>query len=100
MPKTIERIDQFKQMLAAKKPLTMREVQQLKEYYRIGLTYTSNALEGNSLTETETKVVIEDGLTVSGKPLRDHLEALGHSSAYDHLLTLVGQISFSFKDFN
>jgi hypothetical protein len=38
----------------------------LREYYRIGLTYTSNALEGNSLTESETKVVIEDGLTIGG----------------------------------
>lgn len=98
MSTTLERIDQFKQTLAAKKPLTISEVQQLKEYYRIGLTYTSNALEGNSLTETETKVVIEDGLTVSGKPLRDHLEALGHSSAYDHLLTLVGQSNFNEDD--
>jgi len=95
---TLERIDQCKQILATKKPLTVGEVQQLKEYYRIGLTYTSNALEGNSLTETETKVVIEDGLTVSGKPLRDHLEALGHSSAYDHILTLVGQNNFTESD--
>lgn len=95
MSVTLKRIDQFKKMLAAKKPLTVGEIQQLKEYYRIGLTYTSNALEGNTLTETETKVVIEDGLTVSGKPLRDHLEALGHSSAYDHLLTLVGQSNFN-----
>lgn len=98
MSVTLERIDQFKQMLSAKKPLTVAEVQQLKEYYRIGLTYTSNALEGNSLTETETKVVIEDGLTVSGKPLREHLEALGHAAAYDHLLTLVGQSNFNEVD--
>ena len=41
-------------------------VESLREYYRIGLTYTSNALEGNSLTESETKVVIEDGLTIGG----------------------------------
>ena len=40
-------------------------------YCSEGLTYTSNALEGNSLTESETKVVIEDGLTIGGKPLRD-----------------------------
>lgn len=98
MSMTLERIDQFKQMVAANKPLTVNEVQQLKEYYRIGLTYTSNALEGNSLTETETKVVIEDGLTVGGKPLRDHLEALGHSRAYDHLLTLVNQKNFGETD--
>ena len=54
-------------------------------FFSFGLAYTSNAMEGNSLTESETKIVIEDGLTVDGKPLRDHLEAIGHSQAYDLL---------------
>jgi Fic family protein len=44
---------------------------EIKAYYRIGLTWSSNALEGNTLTESETKVLLEDGLTVGGKPLRD-----------------------------
>ncbi|MFH1491246.1 MAG: hypothetical protein ABII06_20250 [Pseudomonadota bacterium] len=52
------------------------------------MAYSSNALEGNSLTETETKIVIEDGITIGGKPVRDHLEALGHSEAYDLLFRL------------
>ena len=53
---------------------------QIKEYFRIGLTYSSNALEGNTLTESETKIVLEEGITIGGKPLRDHLEAVGHSA--------------------
>ncbi|MBL7132348.1 MAG: Fic family protein [Candidatus Omnitrophica bacterium] len=61
---------------------------QIKEYFRIGLTYSSNALEGNSLTISETKVVIEDGLTIAGKPLKDHYEATGHSDAFDHMYAL------------
>ena len=56
-----------------------------------GLTYTSNALEGNSLTESETKVVIEDGLTIEGRPLRDVYEAVGHAKAYDYLYDLSHQ---------
>lgn len=52
-----------------------------KEYYRIGLTYNSNAIEGNSLTEIETKIVLEDGIAIGGKRLIDHLEAVGHSDA-------------------
>ena len=63
-------------------------MQSLREYYRVGLTYTSNALEGNSLTESETKIVIEDGLTIEGKPLRDVYEAIGHAKAYDYLYEL------------
>lgn len=98
MNELLKCIDRYKQAVVTHKPLTVGEVQQLQEYYRIGLTYTSNALEGNSLTETETKVLIEDGLTVSGKPLRDHLEALGHAVAYDHLLTLVQQKNFTEAD--
>jgi Fic family protein len=57
----------------------------LKEYFRIGLTYSSNALEGNTLTETETKVILEDGLTIGGKTMREHLEVVGHSQAYDFM---------------
>lgn len=74
--------------IRAHRPLDAYEVKQLKEYYRIGLTYTSNALEGNSLTESETKVVLEDGITIGGKPLKDHFEAIGHSEAFDLLYRL------------
>lgn len=62
---------------------------QIREYYRIGLTYTSNALEGNSLTESETKIVLEDGITIGGKRLIEHLEVIGHSDAYTYLYDLV-----------
>lgn len=73
------------QALWAYRPLSQETIKSLREYYRVGLTYTSNALEGNSLTESETKVVIEDGLTIEGKPLRDMYEAVGHAKAYDFL---------------
>lgn len=61
----------------------------LWKYYRIGLTWTSNALEGNSLTESETKVILEDGLTVGGEPLRDILEAVDHARSYDFMFSLL-----------
>ena len=70
------------------RPFPEETLKSLREYYRIGLTYSSNALEGNSLTESETKVVIEDGLTIEGKPLRDVYEAVGHAHAYDYIHTL------------
>jgi len=72
-------------------------LKQLKEYYRISFTYTSNALEGNSLTEVETKVVLEDGITIGGKPMRDHLEAVGHSHAYDLLYELVHEAKLTLE---
>ncbi len=84
----LKRIDGLKSRIDAHRPIDKHLLGQIKEYFRIGLTYSSNALEGNSLTETETKIVIEDGITIGGKPVRDHLEALGHSEAYDLLYDL------------
>ncbi|MFH1561934.1 MAG: Fic family protein [Nitrospirota bacterium] len=80
--------EKLKEEIDKYRPLSFGLLRQLKEYYRIGLTYASNAIEGNSLTETETKVVLEDGITIGGKPLRDHYEAIGHSEAYDLLLEI------------
>lgn len=74
--------------LLAMRPLAPETLKSLRNYYRLGLTFSSNALEGNSLTESETKVVIEDGLTIEGKPLRDVYEAVGHARAYDYLFQL------------
>lgn len=84
----IAQIDALKQRLDQHRSLAPEILQQLKEYFRIGLTYTSNAVEGNTLTESETKVVIEDGITIAGKPVKDTLEALGHSDAYDEMLRI------------
>ena len=84
--------------ILAHRPLDAYEVKQLKEYYRIGLTYSSNALEGNSLTESETKVVLEDGITIGGKPLKDHFEAIGHSEAFDLLYKLADNQNITEED--
>ncbi len=80
--------DAYTARIAALRPFPKETLKSLRDYYRVGLTYTSNALEGNSLTESETKVVVEDGLTVGGKPLRDVYEATGHAKAYDFLFRL------------
>jgi Fic family protein len=86
--RTIKEVDALQREINKFRPLSHNALNQLKEYYRIGLTYSSNALEGNSLTETETKIVLEEGITIGGRPLRDHFEAMGHSEAYDHLYKL------------
>ncbi len=81
----IKQTDGFAKRIAGLRPLAKSEFEQLRQYYRVGLTYSSNAIEGNSLTLAETKIVIEDGLTVAGKPLKDHIEAIGHAEAFDQL---------------
>ena len=84
-----EKIDQNKALIDSLRPMQGNLLKQIREYYKIGLTWSSNALEGNSLTETETKVLLEDGLTVGGKPIRDYYEATGHAKAYDYIYTLM-----------
>ncbi|MBI4595853.1 MAG: Fic family protein [Candidatus Tectomicrobia bacterium] len=93
-----EEIDALQKGINQFRPLSSHALKQLKEYYRIGLTYTSNALEGNSLTETETRIVLEEGITIGGKPLKDHFEAIGHSEAYDHLYKLAGKAVITERD--
>lgn len=83
----LRKIDLFQKEINALRPLEGGMLEQIKDYYRVGLTWTSNALEGNSLTESETKVLLEDGLTVGGKPLRDVFEAVDHAKAYDFMFS-------------
>jgi Fic family protein len=78
-------IDELKKEIDSYRPFGKQLLKGLHEFYRIGFTYTSNALEGNSLTESETKVVIEDGITIGGKSIREHNEVLGHNDAYNLL---------------
>lgn len=84
-----EKLDLFQEIINEQRPFEDEMLNQIKGFYKIGLTWTSNALEGNSLTESETKVLIEDGLTVGGKPLKDTFEAVGHAKAYDYMFTLL-----------
>jgi len=94
----LDRIDAIKDAVDARRPLTPDEARGLDDYYRIGLTYTSNALEGSTLTITETKVLLEDGLTANGRPLKDSLEAVGHAKAYDFMLHAARAPSFTFSE--
>lgn len=98
MTEILKEIDKLQDEINAFRPLPANTVKQLKEYYRVGLTYTSNALEGNSLTETETKVILEDGITIGGKPIKDYYEALGHSEAYDYIYKLAKDKDFTEDD--
>lgn len=87
-PELLVRCDALKQQFDRYRPLAPQTAQSLRDYFKVGLTYTSNALEGNTLTETETKIIIEDGLTIGGHPLREIYEATGHAKAYDEIYEL------------
>lgn len=80
---TLQELSRKKAILDRYRPLPSALVKNLEDWYRVELTYTSNALEGNTLTRRETALVLEKGLTVGGKTLREHLEATNHAEAID-----------------
>ena len=81
-------IDNKKNELDSRRPLTEGEVDRLTEEFIVEYTYNSNAIEGNTLTLRETDMVLR-GLTIDKKPLKDHLEALGHKEAFGFISSLV-----------
>lgn len=81
-------IDRKKKELDSKRPLTEGEAARLNEEFIVEYTYNSNAIEGNTLTLRETDLVLR-GLTVDKKPLKDHMEAVGHKEAFDFVGELV-----------
>lgn len=83
------RLEQKLKKLNALRPLPASAVQKLREQFEIEMTYNSNAIEGNSLTLKETFLVIQEGITIKNKPLKDHLEATNHKEALDYLYDLI-----------
>lgn len=90
LPKALlKRIDQKHAYLQKKRPLSATLVKKLREQFALEMTYNSNAIEGNKLTLKETYLVINDGMTVKGKSLKDHLEARNHNEALNFLFELI-----------
>lgn len=95
----ISEIDQIKSRLDARRPLSPEQLRGLQTVFEAEETeyiYESNAIEGNTLTLAETELVLRKGITVSGKPIKDHLEATNHLKAFRFLNELVdGREPFS-----
>lgn len=81
MNNKLEKIYELKRELDYRIPLNQGEIKRIKENYTIKNTYNSNAIEGNTLTEMETRVIIETGITVAKKTLREHLDVKNHAEA-------------------
>lgn len=86
--KKLERISEKKKELDKFKPFPDDLVKNLEEWFRVELTYTSNAIEGNTLTRAETALAIEKNITAEGKTLNEHLEAVNHAEAVNFIKTI------------
>jgi Fic family protein len=85
----IERLEQKKKQLNDRRPLPGIAMQKIKEGLFVEWTYNSNSIEGNTLTLNETRIVLEEGMTVKGKSLREHFEVTNHHEAIAYLEKLV-----------
>jgi Fic family protein len=77
-----------KRRLDSYKPIPKGQSANMDVWYKIELTYSSNAIEGNTLTRQETAQVVEKGITVKGKSITEHLEAINHAEAYEYIRSL------------
>ena len=84
-----ERIKERKARLDRLRPFPKQTILKIREYFDVELTYNSNAIEGNTLDLQETRAVLEDGITVGGKTLKEHLEVTNHKKAIDFVFSLV-----------
>lgn len=83
--KTLQQIDGLKAELSTLRPLPAEALRKIEEAMQIEYTYDSNRIEGNTLTLQETALVINEGITIGGKSLREHLEAINHAEAVDFI---------------
>ena len=84
----LKRVEEKKKRLDNLRPLPKDALKKLLEDIRLRHTYHSDAIEGNTLTLQETKLVLEEGIAIGGKPLKDHIEAQNDADAFDLMMSL------------
>jgi Fic family protein len=84
----LNRLEAKRDAIAKARPIPANAIEKIKEGLNLEWTYNSNAIEGNTLSLNETKLLIEEGITVKGKSLREHFETLNHKDAIEHIYKL------------
>lgn len=86
---TFDRLYEKKQILQTSRPLPPIALNKIKESLSIEWTYNSNSIEGNTMSLRETQMVLQEGITIKGKSLREHFETYNHDKAIDYLFSIV-----------
>lgn len=89
LSRLLKRLDRAKAHIHSFRPLSPSVLIRLKEQLVVEWTYNSNAIEGNTMTLRETRMVLEEGVTIGGKPLKEHLEVINHKEAIEFVEALV-----------
>ncbi len=92
LEKILKEIDEKKAKLGLARPLPEIILDKLSDYLNVEWTYNSNAIEGSTITLRETMLILKEGLTISGKSMREHLEVTNHKNAIDYLGELLTKV--------
>ena len=87
--KSLNKIDILQKEWNSNRPINLTQLQKMKEYFATKYTFNSNQIEGNTLTLQETHLIVNEGITIGGKSMREHLEAINHSEAIDFIGDLI-----------
>jgi len=85
------RLDELKLQLSSMRPLNAGELRRLRDEFNIEFTYDTNAIEGSSLTLRETALILQEDITIAEKPLRMHLDAIGHRDAFEFVASVANK---------
>ncbi|WP_300704530.1 Fic family protein [Bacteroides sp.] len=91
MKELLNEIDVLKEQLSSLRPLPEEALKKIQDALDIEYTYESNRIEGNTLTLQETALVVNEGVTISGKSMREHLEAINHTEAINYIKDIAKQ---------
>jgi Fic family protein len=94
----LHKIEEKRSRLTELGGLSAPAAKNLDEWYLVELTYTSNAIEGNTLSRAETALVVEKGLTVAGKSIQEHLEASNHAQAWEWIKSRAAKNGYKFSE--
>ncbi|TSC93887.1 MAG: Uncharacterized protein CEN87_716 [Parcubacteria group bacterium Licking1014_1] len=98
MENKLQKLAEKKTRLDKYRPFPPELLKNLDEWFKVELTYTSNAIEGNTLSRQETALVVEKGITIDGKSITEHLEAINHALAIDFIKNLATSKRTDFKE--
>ena len=87
----LNEVDVLKEQLSILRPLPEEALKKIQDALDIEYTYESNRIEGNTLTLQETALVVNEGVTISGKSMREHLEAINHTEAISYIKDIAKQ---------
>lgn len=87
----LKKVDALKEQLSTLRPLPEEALKKIQDALDIEYTYESNRIEGNTLTLQETALVVNEGVTISGKSMREHLEAINHTEAINYIKDIAKQ---------